>query len=220
MIPLQTSLPLRGLAAAGYATDPRAERAYEWLLSKRLDDGTWPGDTKADLPVGGKVGGRTPGYRRLPRSPGCRAATTGALACFALHPERRTSDSAHAALDHLLARETRDEWSLGWELSRLLGFERASSRLTFYATFDLAFLLEIATRCGVSADDPRVADLVSFLEALRGPFGLWEHHAHPQLSRWLTLDLESSLRRLESGGWIGSDVRVKFQPYPKRRRRY
>ena len=32
----------RGLAAAGYAEDPRAERAYEWLLGQRLDDGAWP----------------------------------------------------------------------------------------------------------------------------------------------------------------------------------
>jgi hypothetical protein len=219
MIPLQTSLPLRGLASVGYATDARAERAYEWLLSKRLEDGTWPGDTKADLPVGGKIGGRTPGYRRLPRSPGCRAATTGAVAALSLHPERRSSDDARTALDHLLARETRDEWALGWEVSRLLGLERASGRLTFYARFDLAFLLDIATRCGASTDDPRVADLVEFLEGLKGPYGLWEHHVHPQLSRWLTLDLETSLRRVASGDWAGSDVRVDFAAYPKRRRR-
>ena len=219
MIPLQTSLPLRGLASVGLANDPRAERAYEWLLSKRLEDGTWPGDTKADLPVGGKVGGRTPGYRRLPRSPGCRSATTGAVAALALHPERRSSNDARTPLDHLLARETRDEWALGWEVSRLLGLERASGRLTFYARFDLAFLLDIATRCGASRGDARVADLVDFLEGLRGPYGLWEHHTHPQLSRWLTLDLETSLQRLESGDWAGSDVRVDFTPYPKRRRR-
>lgn len=33
MIPLQTALPLRALALCGYAEDPRAERAYEWLLA-------------------------------------------------------------------------------------------------------------------------------------------------------------------------------------------
>ena len=221
MMPIQTSLPLRGVAAAGYATDPRAERAYDWLISKRLDDGSWPGDTKADLGVGGKVGGRTPGYRRLPRGNGCRAATTGAMACFALHPERRMSPPAHDALDHLLARETRDEWSLGWEVSRLTGFEKASGRLTFYATFDLAFLLDLASRSDVSLDDDRVADLIAFLETLRGPFGLWEHPAHPQLSRWLTFDIELSLRRFEAARtWTGSTERVSFTPYPKQRRRY
>ena len=221
MIPMQTSIPLRGLSATGYATDPRAEAAYEWLLSKRLEDGAWPGDVKADHDLApGKGVMRVPGYRALPRSPGCRSNTTGALACLSAHPDRRTSDAAHAALDHLLARETRDQWALGFEISRLLGFERASGTLTFYATFDLAFLLDLATRCGVSADDARVADLVEFLEGLRGPFGLWEHHAHPQLSRWLTFDLDASLRRLESGDWTGSDVRVRFSAYPKKKRRY
>jgi hypothetical protein len=29
---MQSVVPLRGIAAAGFATDPRAERAYEWLL--------------------------------------------------------------------------------------------------------------------------------------------------------------------------------------------
>jgi len=42
-----------------------------------------------------------------------------------------------------------------------------------------------------------VRDLVTFLESLRGRHGLWQHHAHPQLARWLTFDLECSL--LENG---------------------
>ena len=218
MIPQQTSIPLRGLASAGYATDPRAERAYEWLLAQRLQDGAWPGDIKADHDR--SMG--TPGYRKLPRSPGCRSATTGALAAFALHPERRTSGVAHDALDHLLARETRDQWSIGHEVARLVGFERARGTLTFYATFDLAFLLDLASRSGIAADEPRVAELVEFLEGLRGPFGLWEHPSHPQLSRWLTFDLEASLQRLRTGDWVGtgSSERAALNAYPKRRRRY
>ena len=218
MIPQQTSIPLRGLAAAGYATDPRAERAYDWLESKRLDDGAWPGDIKADHDR--SMG--TPGYRKLPRSVGCRSATTGALAAIALHPERRTSGVAHDALDHLLARETRDQWSLGFEVARLLGFERPRGTLTFYATFDLAFLLDLASRSGIAADEPRVADLIDFLESSRGPFGLWEHPSHPQLSRWLTFDLDASLVRLQAGDWTGtgSTERVAHRAYPKRRRRY
>jgi hypothetical protein len=75
-------------------------------------------------------------------------------------------------------------------------------QITFYVTFDPAFLLDLASGCGVSADDRRVRELVTWLEALRGPYGLWEHHAHPQLSRWLTFDLESSLRRLPDGDWM------------------
>ena len=105
-------------------------------------------------------------------------------------------------------------------MSRLVGLERATGRFTFYVTFDLAFLLDLASRCGVSPDDRRVRDLVAYLETLRGPYGLWQHPAHPQLSRWLTFDLECSLRRLADGDWIGNEEPASFTPYKTPRRRY
>ena len=219
-ITMQTVVPLRGIAAAGFATDPRAERAYEWLLRERLQDGSWPSGPKADLGGPGRPGLPEKDYRRLTRGDGCRSATTGAVACLALHPRRNRSDAARIGVDHLLARETRDESTLGWEVSRLIGLERAMGQLTFYVTFDLAFLLDLASRCGVSADDRRVRDLVTWLESLRGPYGLWQHQAHPQLSRWLTFDLECSLRRLADGDWIGTEDPAGFTPYQRGRRRY
>ena len=63
-------------------------------------------------------------------------------------------------------------------------------------------------------------NVVTWLETLRGPYGLWEHHAHPQLSRWLTFDLECSLRRLADGDWIGNEEPANFTPYKRGRRRY
>ncbi|MEV5966044.1 hypothetical protein AB0L70_30025 [Kribbella sp. NPDC051952] len=195
-ITMQTVVPLRGVAAAGFATDPRAERAYEWLLGVRLEDGSWPAGPKADLGGPGRPVPPEKEYRRLPQGLGCRSATTGAVACLALHPDRKQSDSARVGVDHLLARETRDAASIGWEVSRLIGLERAMGQITFYATFDLGFLLDLASRCDVSVQDRRMHDLVGYLEALRGPYGLWQHPAHPQLSGWLSLDLETSLRRL------------------------
>lgn len=215
--PLQTALPLRGLVAAGFGTDARCERAFEWLLEHRLPDGSWP-DVKAP---GHRAGARAvPGYRRLPSSEGCRATTTGALACLAHHPERRRSDAARTALDLLLQRETRDEAALGFEITRLLGVEPARGFATFYGPFDLVLLLDLAGRVGISPEDARVAGLVAFLESVRGPQGLWEHPVYPHLSRWLTLDILASLRRLETGDWRGSRVGVPFRPYPKHRRRY
>ena len=216
----ETVVPLRGIAAAGFATDPRAERGYEWLLSQRHLDGSWPAGPKGDLGGPGRPSPPEREYRRLTRGEGCRSATTGAVACLALHPERRRSEPARIGVDHLLARETRDEAAIGWELSRLVGLERAMGRITFYVTFDLAFLLDLASRCGVSSEDRRVADLVSYLESLRGRYGLWEHHAHPQLARWLTFDIESSLDRLAGGDWIGDEAPASFTPYKRVRRRY
>ncbi|HVX42379.1 MAG TPA: hypothetical protein VHC49_00740, partial [Mycobacteriales bacterium] len=159
-------------------------------------------------------------YRRLVRGAGCRSATTGAVACLALHPKRRCSDAARIGVDHLLARETREESTIGWEVSRLVGLERAMGQITFYVTADPAFLLDLASRCGVSLQDRRVRELVEHLEALRGPYGLWEHPAHPQLARWLSFDIESSLRRLTGGDWIGNDEPAVFTPTRTGRRRF
>ena len=222
VVTMTTLVPLRGVAAAGFATDARAERAYEWLLGQRLDDGSWAGTHRGELGFdfrSGKVS-ETPDYRRLPRGPGCRSATTGAVACLVLHPDRRRSEAARIGVDHLLARETQEPATIGFELSRLVGLERALGLVTFYVTFDQAFLLDLASRCGVSPQDRRVRDLVTYLESLRGPYGLWQHHAHPQLSRWLTFDIECSLSRLADGDWIGNEEPATFTPYKRGRRRY
>jgi hypothetical protein len=213
MMPLQVAVPLRGLAAVGYATDPRAERAFAWLLDQRLDDEAWPVGVASGQP------GYIAGYRRLPGSKGCRVTTEAALACLALHPELRRSDAARTALDLLLQRETRDEWALGSEVARLTGVDPVPGFITSYARFDLAFVLEIASRMGASAADPRIADLASFLERLQGPSGLWEHPERPELTRWLTFDILASMRRLERGDWAGGAPRLPFRPRVGDRRR-
>jgi hypothetical protein len=204
-VTMHTVVPLRGIAAAGFAADPRAERGYDWLISERLPDGSWPSGPKADLGGPNRPTQPEREYRRLPRGAGCRSATAGAVACLALHPQRSRTDVARIGVDHLLSRETRDEAAIGWELSRLVGLERALGQITFYIPFDLAFLLDLASRCGVSAADRRVRELVDYLETLRGPYGLWQHHGHPQLSRWLTFDLLASLDRLAAGDWVANE---------------
>ena len=199
MSPLQTSFPLRGLAEAGYATHAACERAYEWLLDKRLDDGSWPTGTAAGTRA------FVAGYRRLPRSKGCRSNTTGALACLVHHPQLRTSDDARRAADILLRRETREESTFGVEVSRLCGVEQIAGFVTFYARFDLAFLLDLCSRAGVSREDRRLGELASELEGRRNEAGLFEHPVYPHLSRWLTLDVLTALRRLEDGDWVSLD---------------
>lgn len=216
MVPLQTALPLHGLAACGYATDPWAERAYEWLLAQRLDDGAWP--TGVASGNYGYVGS----YRQLAHSRwGCRSNTTGALVCLAHHPERRTSAKARRALDLLLGRETRERQNLGFGVARLVGVERARGFLTYYARFDLALVLDLCRRVGFGRDDPRVADLVEFVRGQQGPYGMWEYMPRPQASRWVTFDLLRSLSCLgASGDWVGLEPRTPFQAYARRVRRF
>ncbi|MBN1217565.1 MAG: hypothetical protein JXM69_01445 [Anaerolineae bacterium] len=216
MVPLQTALPLRGLAACGYATDARAERAYEWLLAQRLPDGAWP----TGLAAGnyGYVGG----YRRLAHSRwGCRSNTTGALMCLACHPERRTSPEAQRALDLLLGREIRESYSFGFEVARTIGVEPARGFFTHYARFDLAQILDLCWRAGAGRDDERVIELVTFVQDLQGPYGLWEYTPRPQASRWVAFDLLRSLSRLgEAGDWLSLEPRTPFQAYPRRTKRF
>lgn len=221
MVPLQTALPLRALAMCGYGSDPRAERAYTWLLSRRLGDGAWPtgiaGGTEGD-----GVYGYVAGYRRLAHSRwGCRSNTTGSLLCLAHHQQRCTGPEARRALDLLLGRETREVQHVGLEVARLVGAEPTRGFFTFFARFDLALLLDLCWRVGATTDDARVADLVAFVTGLRGEYGLWTYPAQPQVSRWVTFDLLRSLSRLQAeGDWTGTELRTPFQPYPARRKRF
>ena len=166
VISLQTSIPLRALAQCGYATDKRSEKAYEWLLNQRLPDGAWStGIAKGNY-------GYVAGYRRLPHSRwGCRSNTTGALACLALHPTRRRSDETQKALEHLLARETRETQNVGYEVARIIGAEKASGFFTYYAHFDLAQVLDLCWRIGASIDDPKVAHITEFIHEQQGQYG-------------------------------------------------
>ncbi len=216
VIPLQTALPLKGLAACGYATDSRAERAYDWLIAQRLEDGAW------STGIASGTYRYVARYRRLAHSRwGCRSNTTGALSCLALHPERRSGSAARRALDLLLGRETREAHTLGYEVARLIGAESARGFLTFYARFDLAQILDLCWRVGAALADGRVAEMVDFVRQQQGAYGLWDYAPKPQASRWVTFDLLRSLSRLdESGDWVSTEPRTPFQVYAKQARRY
>ena len=227
MMPLQAAFPLRALAACGYATDGRAERAYAWLLAQRLPDGAWPTGIAGGLDRSTGVYGYVAGYRRLAHSRwGCRSNTTGSLICLALHPARRGGPEARRALDLLLGRETREAQPLGFEVARLIGVEPVRGFLTFFARFDLALVLDLCWRVGATLEDERVAGLVEFVAGLQGGYGLWEYAPRPQASRWVTFDLLRSLSRLDggdgrrSGEWLSFEPRTPFQAYPRRPRRF
>jgi hypothetical protein len=216
MIPLQTAIPLRGLAACGYATDERAERAYDWLEAQRLEDGAWP-TGKA-----GAIYGYVAGYRRLAHSRwGCRSNTTAALICLALHPTRRTGPAARRALDLLLGRETRERRNVGFEVARTVGVEPPSGYITFHAKFDLALLLDLCWRVGADRSDARVRDLVTYLREAQGPYGLWAYAPRPEASRWVTFDLLRSLSRVDATmDWLSVEPRTPFSAYPRRPKRF
>ncbi|UCH93865.1 MAG: hypothetical protein JSV88_26860, partial [Candidatus Aminicenantes bacterium] len=216
VISLQTSLPLRGLAACGYTADPRVEKAYAWLIKQKLADGAWPTGI-----AHGNYGG-VAGYRRLAHSRwGCRANTIGALTCLALHPQWRHSPEAKRALDLVLACETKERHHLGFDVARIIGTEESKGFLTFYARSDMAQILDLCWRIKASLEDHRVAELVNDVKKLQGPYGLWEYQPKPQASRWVTFDILRSLSNLtRDTAWITTEPRTPFSPYPRRTKRY
>ena len=216
MIPLQTALPLLGLAWAGYATDSRAEQAYEWLLKEQLPQGGWPSGRHHEKYI------FAAGYRRLAHSKfGCRTNTTAAVTALALHPKRRRSQSARRGLDLLLAHEHRQVHTLGFEVARIIGAEPPRGAFTYFKRYDVAQILDLSWRIGASLEDVRIADNVEFVRDLQGPYGLWEYKRHPEASRWITFDLLRSLSRLdEETDWLSLEPRTPFQPYPKKPRRF
>ena len=215
-VPIQTGMPLRALAAAGFAADPRSEQAYEWLLGQMLPDGGWPSGTKGGKHV------FPGGYRRLAHSRfGCRSNTTFAVASLAYHPARRTSEAARRGLDLLLAHETLQAHTLGFEAARTIGAEPAGGFFTYFARYDAALVLDLCWRIGAGLDDARVSEMASFVTGLQGRYGLWDYPAHPEVSRWLTFDLLRSLSRIEpQTDWVSREPRTPFQPYPRRPKRY
>ena len=216
MIPLQTALPLLGLAWAGYASDPRAEKAYDWLIGEELQQGGWPSGRHADQY---KFAG---GYRRLAHSKfGCRTNTTAAVSALALHPSRRLEPSAQRGLDLLLAHEQRQAHALGFEVTRIIGAEPPRGAFTYFKRYDVGQILDLCWRVGASRDDPRVLANIQFVKELQGPYGLWEYPRHPEVARWVTFDLLRSLTKLEQEtDWISMAPRTPFQAYPKKPKRY
>ncbi len=216
MMPLQTALPLRGLAACGCAIDSRAERAYDWLLKQRLEDGAWPTGRS------GEIYGYVAGYRRLAHSRwACRSNTTASLICLALHPTRRNSKEASRALDLLLGRETREKQNVGFTAARIIGAEPVRGYITYFAKFDPALILDLCWRIGASSTDFRVAELVQYIQKLQGPYGLWDYKARPEASRWVTFNLLRSLSHLDiSKEWLSLEPRTPFKAYLKRQKRF
>ncbi len=215
MMSLQTSLPLRGLVEAGYAEDPRSEQAYEWLLEQQLPDGAWP------TGLAGDVYGYVAGYRRLPHSRlGCRSNTTATVTCLSMHPKRRKSDVTRRALDHLLGRETRERYYIGFDVARAIGAEPSTGFITYYARHDSSHMLKLVTRVEASTNDLRVSDLVGFIRAQRGDYGLWEY-SKSQASKWITYDILRTLREvLSESDWINLEPRTPFTPYPVKKKRF
>jgi hypothetical protein len=216
MMPIQTAIPLLGIAMCGYSTDNRSENAFEWLMQQRLKDGAWPVGLSA-----GNYGGIA-GYRRLAHSRwGCRSNTTAVLNCLAYHPKRSKSVAAKRALDLILGTDSKSRTNLGFMIARIIGLEKSIGLITFMAKFDIAHILNLCWRVGASQNDDRISNLIDFIKIEQGEYGLWENLLYPQITRWLTFDLLRSLLKIEdSQEWISFEPKTPFRAYSEKIKRF
>lgn len=216
MMPVQTAIPLLGLVMCGYANDKRSENAFEWLMLQRLRDGAWPVGLSA-----GNYGGIA-GYRRLAHSRwGCRSNTTAVLSCLVYHSKLSKSKEAKRALDLILGTDLKLRTDLGFVVARVIGLEKSIGQITFMAKFDIAHVLNLCQRVGATQDDLRISDLIEFVKAEQGKYGLWENPRYPQVTRWLTYDLLRSLSKIQANkDWISFEPRTPFKAYFEKIKRF
>jgi prenyltransferase beta subunit len=208
-VPLITAIPLRALAAVGYAEDSRLKAAYSWLKSCQLDDGGFPTGNrhgKTVLPAG---------YRRIPHSKfACRTNTTFSLSCFALHPNYKSQKIMKAGMDLLLSRVSFDRQPLGYEVARQIGIEKTQGFFTYFAKFDLSVILQLASQLGVSIEDSRIHSVIEFLQKCQTRYKLWTYLPIPHISRWVTYDLLKSLTIIDQNkNWISIEPITPFKLY-------
>lgn len=216
MVPLQTAYPLWGLASVGYAKHPQAEKGYDWLLSKQLDDGAWP--------VGTASGnyGYIAGYRKLPNSrQGCRVNTICALLAFSYHEVRKKDTKIRRGLDVLLGRQTYDRYCMGYNAARCIGVEPSSGFFSYFAYHDIVIIAELVVRFGGGLQDNRIEKLVIFVNECQNPMGLWEYEKSPAVTHWLTYRLGKAIEKIEyNDSWININPSVSLNAYKKGKIRF
>ena len=137
-----------------------------------------------------------------------------------MHPERRRGNDTRKAMDHLLGRETRERFYLGYEIARIIGAEPATGFITYYARFDVAHVLKLITHVEASTSDQRGSDLIEFIKEQQSGYGFWEY-AKLQASKWITYDVLRTLKGvLSESDWVNFEPRTPFQPYPKKQKRF
>jgi len=157
------------LVKAGYERDPRAKRAFEWLLSMRQNDGGWAGPIRT-------VGvGLTAAVMQAPTiepdktKPFSHLATGVVLRAFAAHPKWRKAKEARVA-GELLASQLlkRDRYPDRADVSYWTKFT-----FPFWFT-DLLSALDSLSLLGFTAQHPQIRKGLDWLVSRQQANGLWD----------------------------------------------
>jgi len=161
------------LIQAGYASDPRIERGFQWLLAMRQDDLGWT------IPLLTHKLDRQTQYRltseyapplEADRSKPFSHNWTGmVLRAFAAHDSYRSSEAARSAARLLKSRF--------FQADRYTSYQSASYWLRFEYPFwwnNLVAALDSISRIGLSREDEDIARALNWLVAHQEANGTWK----------------------------------------------
>lgn len=192
-----TGAILELLVKAGHGEDPRARRAFRWLLAARQDDGGWAIPLRTQrIPFAQAID-----VNRYPRpvppersKPSSHLVTGMVLRAFAAHPALRRSPEARAAAALLASRLYRSD-AYGDRRDRSY-WDRVS--FPFWFT-DIVSALDSLSRVGMAADTPPVRAALEHVQRLQRADGTFAFRLQkgkdPELPLWICLAVSRSLRR-------------------------
>lgn len=174
--PYYTGALLYLLIKAGYPSDPRVERAMQWLLAMRQDDGGWvigsPGMMGCTWKEACALTSRWSAEpaKRFDRAKPFSAAGTGmAIRAFAVHPVYRHSEQALKAAALLKSKLLmKDNWS--W-------YEHPDNWVRFQFPYwwnHLLSALDALTLLGMTGDDPDIMRAIRWFVDNQQRDGLWK----------------------------------------------
>jgi hypothetical protein len=177
--PYYTGALMSLLIKAGYATDPRIERGFRWLLDVRQNDGGWvigsPGmvglghlSVKEQNDLTSNSARET--ARAFDRTKPFSAAGTGmVIRAFAAHPQYRKSEYAWTAARLLKTKFFQeDNWSSYRHPDHWVRFE-----FPFWWT-NIVTALDSVSLIGITADDRDVQKALQWLIDNQQESGLWK----------------------------------------------
>ena len=163
--------------------DERIQRYLSWLIANQRDDGGWLSEYFAL---------QWQGSNPAPSHP---LHTYAAAVALAAHPDHRTSNAFHRAIDYLFT----------VCFTRVGPYKRASkSRWQSLAAPDFGQsalgLLELAAKAGIGQDDGRLKPLLEWLAAQQRRGGVWpisrRHPSHKDEESFLTLRAAVAVKRI------------------------
>ena len=190
-----TGILTESLAKLGYDSDPRSEKAYEWLVKRqRLDGGFWCKNT--GLPGGPRE-----------KEPSCAFATLCVLGALVQNPELKTTTTAKKSADFLLkCWENRGKIKYAGHDSQIgKGWEKLKYPFTDYRILKY---LDIFSQLEFIKKDRRINSIMDFLITKKDEKGsfypesihkVWSDFDFSQKespSRWITLLVYRIAKRL------------------------